>query len=70
MLFSGWVISQPTAFSTTGQTVQTERNQIEIRQDKGSLSIVKQFHRITATIAAPVKNCVQAGASPSSHRTA
>ncbi|HTP96736.1 MAG TPA: flagellar basal body P-ring protein FlgI [Burkholderiales bacterium] len=35
------VISQPSAFSTVGQTVQTERTQIEIRQDKGSLSIIK-----------------------------
>jgi flagellar P-ring protein precursor FlgI len=34
------VISQPNAFSQ-GQTVQAERSQIEIRQDKGALSIVK-----------------------------
>jgi len=36
------VISQPSAFSTQGQTVQTERTQIEIRSDKGGLTMVRQ----------------------------
>ncbi len=36
------VISQPSPFSTQGQTVQAERAQIEIRSDKGGLSLVKQ----------------------------
>lgn len=36
------VISQPSAFSTQGQTVQTERTQIEIRSDKGGLTVVRK----------------------------
>ncbi len=36
------VISQPSAFSTQGQTVQAERTQIEIRSDKGGLALVRQ----------------------------
>jgi flagellar P-ring protein precursor FlgI len=35
------VISQPNAFSSQGNTVQAERAQIEIRQDKGSLSLIR-----------------------------
>ena len=34
------VISQPAPFSPLGQTVQTERTQIEIRSDKGGLVMV------------------------------
>jgi len=34
------VISQPSPFSTQGQTVQAERTQIEIRSDKGALALV------------------------------
>lgn len=36
------VISQPPAFSPQGQTVQTQKSQIEIRQDKGSLLMVEK----------------------------
>ena len=35
------VISQPSPFSTRGQTVQAERAQIEIRSDKGGLTMVR-----------------------------
>ncbi len=35
------VVSQPSPFSTGGQTVQTSRDQIEIRADKGGLTMVK-----------------------------
>jgi flagellar P-ring protein precursor FlgI len=36
------VISQPSPFSTQGQTVQAERAQVEIRSDKGGLTMVTQ----------------------------
>jgi flagellar P-ring protein precursor FlgI len=35
------VISQPNAFSRAGQTVQSERAQIEIKADKSGLTMVQ-----------------------------
>ncbi|MGP1675556.1 MAG: flagellar basal body P-ring protein FlgI [Burkholderiales bacterium] len=54
------VISQPSAFSTQGQTVQAERAQIEIRSDKGGLSLVKQ----SASLGEVVKALNAIGATP------
>jgi flagellar P-ring protein FlgI len=54
------VISQPGAFSPQGQTVQTERTQIEIRSDKGGLAMVKQ----SASLGEVVKALNAIGATP------
>ncbi len=54
------VISQPSPFSTQGQTVQAERTQIEIRSDKGGLSLVKQ----AASLGEVVKALNAIGATP------
>ncbi len=54
------VISQPSPFSTQGQTVQAERAQIEIRSDKGGLSEVKQ----AASLGEVVKALNAIGATP------
>lgn len=53
------VISQPSALSRGGQTVHTERSQIEIRQDRGSLTMVKG-----ASLAEVVKALNAIGATP------
>ena len=54
------VISQPSPFSTQGQTVQAERTQIEIRSDKGGLTMVKQ----SASLGEVVKALNAIGATP------
>ena len=54
------VISQPSPFSTRGQTVQAERAQIEIRSDKGGLAMVKQG----ASLGEVVKALNAIGATP------
>jgi flagellar P-ring protein precursor FlgI len=54
------VISQPSPFATQGQTVQTERTQIEIRSDKGGLSLVPQ----SASLGEVVKALNAIGATP------
>ena len=54
------VISQPSPFSTQGQTVQAERAQVEIRSDKGSLSMVNQG----ASLGEVVKALNAIGATP------
>ncbi|MBE0621531.1 MAG: flagellar basal body P-ring protein FlgI [Burkholderiales bacterium] len=54
------VISQPSPFSTQGQTVQAERAQIEIRSDKGGLAVVKQ----SASLGEVVKALNAIGATP------
>jgi flagellar P-ring protein FlgI len=54
------VISQPSPFSTQGQTVQAERAQIEIRSDKGGLAMVKQG----ASLGEVVKALNAIGATP------
>jgi flagellar P-ring protein precursor FlgI len=54
------VISQPSPFSTQGQTVQAERTQIEIRSDKGGLAMVKQ----SASLGDVVKALNAIGATP------
>jgi flagellar P-ring protein precursor FlgI len=54
------VISQPAAFSPKGQTVVTERTQVEIRSDKGGLALVKQ----SASLGDVVKALNSIGATP------
>jgi len=54
------VISQPSPFSSQGQTVQAERTQIEIRSDKGGLSLVQQG----ASLGEVVKALNAIGATP------
>jgi flagellar P-ring protein precursor FlgI len=54
------VISQPSPFSTQGQTVQAERTQIEIRSDKGGLTMVKQ----SVSLGEVVKALNAIGATP------
>ena len=54
------VISQPAPFSSQGQTVQAERTQIEIRSDKGGLSLVQQG----AALGEVVKALNAIGATP------
>ncbi len=54
------VISQPAPFSSQGQTVQAERTQIEIRSDKGGLSLVQQG----ASLGEVVKALNAIGATP------
>ncbi len=54
------VISQPSPFSTQGQTVVAERTQIEIRSDKGGLTMVKQ----SASLGEVVKALNAIGATP------
>ena len=54
------VISQPTAFSTRGQTVQAERARVEIRSDKGGLSMVPRG----ASLGEVVKALNAIGATP------
>ncbi len=54
------VISQPSPFSTQGQTVQAERTQIEIRSDKGGLAMVKQ----SVSLGEVVKALNAIGATP------
>ena len=54
------VISQPGPFSSGGQTVQAERTQIEIRADKGGLSMVPQG----ASLGEVVKALNAIGATP------
>ena len=53
------MISQPGPFSKTGQTVQTERSQIEIRQDAGSLVALKGV-----SLAEVIKALNSIGATP------
>lgn len=53
------VISQPSPFSPGGQTVQAERSQIEIRQDKGALTMVRG-----ASLSEVVKALNAIGATP------
>jgi flagellar P-ring protein precursor FlgI len=54
------VISQPSPFSTTGQTVQAERTQIEIRADKGPVLLMPE----SASLAEVVKALNIIGATP------
>ena len=54
------VISQPSPFSTQGQTVQAERTQIEIRADKGGLVTVRQ----SVSLGDVVKSLNAIGATP------
>jgi flagellar P-ring protein precursor FlgI len=54
------VISQPAPFSTQGQTVQAERAQVEIRSDRGGLTLVKQG----ASLGEVVKALNAIGATP------
>jgi len=54
------VISQPSPFSTQGQTVQAERAQIEIRSDKGGLTMVRQ----SVSLGDVVKSLNAIGATP------
>jgi len=54
------VISQPAPFSVQGQTVQTERTQIEIGTDKGGLTVVTH----SASLGAVVKALNAIGATP------
>jgi flagellar P-ring protein precursor FlgI len=54
------VISQPSPFSTQGQTVQAERTQIEIRADKGGLTMLNQ----SASLGEVVKALNAIGATP------
>jgi flagellar P-ring protein FlgI len=54
------VISQPSPFSNRGETVQAERTQIEIRSDKGGLSLVQQ----SASLGEVVKALNAIGATP------
>jgi len=53
------VISQPSPFSTQGQTVQAERSQIEIRADRSGLTMVQGV-----SLAEVVKALNAIGASP------
>jgi len=53
------VISQPNAFSPGGKTVQTERSQIEIKADRGSLTMVRG-----AALSEVVKALNAIGATP------
>lgn len=46
------VISQPAPFSTTGQTVQAERAQVEIRADKGSLLMMQSSVSLSEVVKA------------------
>ena len=54
------VISQPSPFSMQGQTVQAERTQIEIRADKGGLTVVRQ----SVSLGEVVKALNSIGATP------
>ena len=54
------VISQPSPFSTQGQTVQAERTQIEIRSDKGGLALLRQ----SVSLGEVVKALNSIGATP------
>ena len=54
------VISQPSPLSTQGQTVQTERAQIEIRADKGGLTMISQ----SVSLGEVVKALNAIGATP------
>lgn len=54
------VISQPSPFSTQGQTVQAEKTQIEIRSDKGGLALVHQ----SVSLGEVVKALNAIGATP------
>ena len=54
------VISQPSPFSTQGQTVQAERAQIEIRSDKGGLTMLSQ----SVSLGEVVKALNAIGATP------
>ena len=54
------VISQPSPFSTQGQTVQAERAQVEIRSDRGGLAMVNQG----ASLGEVVKALNSIGATP------
>ena len=54
------VISQPGPFSPQGQTVQAERAQIEIRSDKGGLTMVRQ----SVSLGEVVKALNAIGATP------
>jgi flagellar P-ring protein precursor FlgI len=53
------IISQPNAFSPGGRTVQTERSQIEIKADKGGLTMV---HGVSLTEVVKALNAI--GATP------
>jgi flagellar P-ring protein precursor FlgI len=54
------VISQPSAFSTQGQTVVAERAKVEIRADKGGLTMVKP----SVSLGDVVKSLNAIGATP------
>lgn len=54
------VISQPSPFSPQGQTVQAEKAQIEIRSDKGGLTMVKE----SVSLGEVVKALNAIGATP------
>jgi flagellar P-ring protein precursor FlgI len=54
------VVSQPAPFSPRGQTVQTERSQVEIRTQKGSLMMLQQ----SASLGEVVKALNAIGATP------
>lgn len=54
------VISQPGAFSPQGQTVQTERTQVEIRSDEGELVLLRN----SASLGDVVKALNSIGATP------
>lgn len=54
------VVSQPAPFSPLGQTVQTERSQVEIRTQKGSLMMLPQ----SASLGEVVKALNAVGATP------
>jgi flagellar P-ring protein precursor FlgI len=54
------VISQPTAFSSTGQTVSTARSQVEIRQEPGQVMMLKG----AASLSDVVKALNSIGATP------
>ena len=54
------VISQPAPFASQGQTVQAERTQIEIRSDKGGLTMVRH----SASLGEVVRALNAIGATP------
>lgn len=54
------VISQPSPFSTQGQTVVTERAQVEIRADKSGLTLIKP----SVSLGEVVKSLNAIGATP------
>jgi flagellar P-ring protein precursor FlgI len=54
------VISQPNAFSSTGQTVSTARSQVEIRQEPGQVMMLKG----SASLSDVVKALNSIGATP------